>query len=174
MRNYDIFSRIDSFQKEAHRLLGKYEASHSRVIQLSKTYTDLKGLSIQQDDLFKQALRCVENGLYRAAHVMAWASFMDFLEEKIARKGFSSLHAAYPKWSVYKTVEDLRENVAEYQLVDAAKKLKLCSKTQKNALHGLLNKRNECAHPSDFYPGLNETLGYISELIQRISQIKKN
>ena len=128
MRNYDIFSRIYSFQKEVHRLLGRYEASQSRVIQLTKTYTDLRGLSIQQDDLFKQALRCMENELYRAAHVMAWASFMAFLEEKITRKGFRDLHAAYPKWSAYKTVEDLREHVSEYQLVDAAKKLKLCTK----------------------------------------------
>jgi hypothetical protein len=50
--------------------------------------------------------------------------------------------------------------------------MKISTKTQKKALHGLLNKRNECAHPSDFYPELNETLGYISELFQRIMQMQ--
>ncbi len=168
----DILIRIDNFRKEAHAILGRYETSRSRVIDLSKTYSQLKGLSIKQDDLFRQALRCVEQELYRAAHVMAWAAFMDFLEEKISNIGFKKFHNLYPNWAKYNTVEDLRENVPEYQLVECTQKLNLCTKTEVKALKGLLNKRNECAHPSDFYPELNESLGYISELLKRISQIK--
>jgi hypothetical protein len=97
---------------------------------------------------------------------------MDFIEEKILAKGFSLLHSIYPAWSKFKTLEELRENVPEYQLVECTKELKICSKTEVKALHGLLNKRNECAHPSDFYPELNESLGYISEIIKRISQLQ--
>ena len=41
------------------------------------------------------------------------------------------------------------------------------------ALHGLLNRRNECAHPSDYFPDLNETLGYLSELFQRIEYLER-
>jgi hypothetical protein len=37
------------------------------------------------------------------------------------------------------------------------------------ALHGLLNRRNECAHPSDYFPNFNETLGYLAELFQRVA-----
>ena len=168
----DILKRVDSFKKEAHGLFSKYETSPSRVVDLTKTYQQLSGLSIQQDDLFRQAIRCVEQELYRAAHVMAWAAFMDFLEQKIVSKGFNALHKLYPNWSKYKTVEDLRENVHEFQLIEAARKLNLCSRNRVKALQGLLNKRNECAHPSDFYPELNESLGYISELFQRIAQIQ--
>jgi hypothetical protein len=40
------------------------------------------------------------------------------------------------------------------------------------ALHGLLNKRNECAHPSDFYPDMNGSLGYISELLSRVATLQ--
>lgn len=40
------------------------------------------------------------------------------------------------------------------------------------ALHGLLNRRNECAHPSEYFPDLNETLGYIGELFKRIKQLQ--
>lgn len=167
-----ILKRVNSFKKEAHGLFSKYETSPSRVIDLKKTYQQLDGLSIQQDDLFRQAIRCVEQELYRAAHVMAWAAFMDFLEQKIASKGFKALHKLYPKWSNYKSVEDLRENVNEFQLIEAARKLKLCSKSHLKALQGLLNKRNECAHPSDFYSELNEALGYISELFKRIAIIQ--
>ena len=168
----DILKRVNSFKKEAHGLFSKYETSPSRVVDLTKTYQRLSGLSIQQDDLFRQAIRCVEQGLYRAAHVMAWAAFMDFLEQKIASKGFRALHRLYPNWSNHRTVEDLRENIPEFQLIVAAGKLSLCSRNHVKALQGLLNKRNECAHPSDFYPELNEALGYISELFQRIAQIQ--
>jgi hypothetical protein len=172
MKLSDIHKRVDAFRRDAHELFSKYESSPSRVVDLTKTYQQLRGLSIQQDDLFRQSIRCAEQQLYRAAHVMAWAAFMDFLEEKIAGKGFPALHSAYPKWSSCKSIEELRENVVEYQLIEAAHKMKLCSKTQKKALQGLLNKRNECAHPSEFFPELNETLGYISELFQRIAQIQ--
>ena len=167
----EILTRIDTFQKEVHTLFQGYETSKSRIIDLSKTYAQLNTLSIRQDDLFRQALRCVEQELYRAAHVMAWAAFMDFLEDKIESKGFKILHKIYPNWVKYKTIEELREYISEYQLIECAKKLKICSKTQEKAFKGLLNKRNECAHPSNFYPELNESLGYISELFQRISQL---
>lgn len=160
-----------TFQKEAHKILGVHEESLSRVVQLRTTYERLSNLSLQQDDLFRQALRCCENKLFRAAHVMAWAGFMDFIEEKLASDNFKKIHVNYPKWN-FSTIEALRENITEYQIIEATKKIGLCGKTLKNALHGLLNKRNECAHPSNYFPDLNETLGYISELIQRTKQLQ--
>jgi hypothetical protein len=169
---YKIYEAIHIFEADAHRILGKYETSPSRVVELSKTYAQLKGLSIQQDELFRQALRCVENELYRAAHVMAWAGFMDYLEEKIASDGLKKIHSAYPAWKKFITIVDLRENVSEYQIIEATRTVVLCNKTQTKALHGLLNKRNECAHPSNYYPQLNESLGYISELLQRITHLE--
>ena len=39
-------------------------------------------------------------------------------------------------------------------------------------LHGLLTRRNECAHPSTYLPGLNETLGYIAETLNRIEYLQ--
>ena len=117
---------------------------------------------------FRQALRCVEHTLYRAAHVLAWAGFIDFLEEKLGLDGLVKLRAARTAWKAG-TLEELRESVVEYQLIEVAKELGLCTKTQMKALHGMLNKRNECAHPSDFYPDMNDTLGYISELLSRVT-----
>ena len=166
-----ILLGIEAFESDVHQLFAKYETSNARVLDLSKTYSELKGLSLKQDDLFRQALRCVEHELFRAAHVMAWAAFMDFLEEKLQAKGLRRIHSEYPNWSKFKSFEALKENVPEFQLVECAERLGLCTKTQSRALKGLLNKRNECAHPSEYYPELNESLGYISELFKRISQI---
>jgi len=163
-----LLQQAKKFEVEAHLILSTHEAASSRVIVIEETYERLTKLSIKQDELFRQALRGVEHELYRATHVLAWAGFMDLLEEKLASDGLVKLRAARPAWTKTASMEELREYVAEYQLIEVAKDLGLCTKNQMKALHGLLNKRNECAHPSDFYPGLNDTLGYISELLKRI------
>jgi hypothetical protein len=161
-----------AFAAEAHAILGTHEASPSRVVLLEDSYRKLAALSLKQDELMRQALRCMESKLYRASHVMAWAGFMDFLEEKLASDGFVKLHKERPKW-VFSTIEDLRETIVEHQIVEATMPVGLCAKSEMKALLGLLNKRNECAHPSDFYPGLNECLGYFSELLNRIETLRK-
>jgi hypothetical protein len=166
-----LLAKTKAFEKEAHAILATHEASTSRVIVLSESYEKLTKLSLKQDELFRQALRCVEHALYRAAHVLAWAGFMDFLEEKLASDGLVKLRAAYTAWNV-SSIEELREAVVEFQLIEAAKKLGLCTKTEMKALHGMLNKRNECAHPSDFYPDMNGSLGYISELLLRVKTLQ--
>ena len=71
-----------------------------------------------------------------------------------------------PKWNL-SAVEDLRD-WGEFQVIEAGRDARLYSKTVMKALHGLLTRRNECAHPSDYYPDFNQTLGFISELFQRI------
>ena len=167
-----VIGRVRAFQAAAHELLGLHESAPSRIYTLDKTYQELSGLSVKQDDLFRQAIRCVETELFRAAHVMAWAGFMDFLEEKLAGDGLKKVRAARPKWPHATDLESLRENTNEFQLLDVAKEVDLLSKAEAKALHGMLSKRNECAHPSDYYPGFNESLGYISELFKRLKAIQ--
>ena len=165
-----VLSRVRAFERDAHRILAVHEAAPSRLVLLEDTYKRLAKLSLHQDELLRQALRCIENELYRAAHVMAWAGFMDFLEEKIVSDGLVKLRGLRPSWKA-SSPEELRENVVEFQLIDAARDLGLLGKTEAKALQGLLSKRNECAHPSPYFPGLNEALGYVSELLNRIGQL---
>lgn len=167
-----LLSRVREFEKNAHGILGTHEESASRVVELGATYERLNVLSVPQDELFRQALRCVEGGLFRAAHVMGWAAFMDYLESRLSEDGLTKVNSVRPKWKL-KSEEDMRERVNEYQLIDVAREVGLCNKSQSKALHGMLNKRNECAHPSDFFPGLNEALGYMSEIFNRIDQISR-
>jgi len=167
----DWLRRVKAFEREAHVVLSVHESAQSRVVLLEDTYRRLGKLSLRQDELLRQALRCVENSLFRAAHVMAWAGFMDFLEEKIASDDLKKLRTIRPSWKAA-TVEELRENVVEYQLIEAARDLGLCTKTEAKGVQGLLNKRNECAHPSDYFPLLNESLGYLSEILQRMEQMR--
>ncbi|MFC2070257.1 hypothetical protein ACFLTB_03690 [Chloroflexota bacterium] len=168
----DTLLKVKAFEDEAHRLLAKHETTRSRVITLDDTYNHLGGMTLQQDALFREALRCIENQLFRAAYVMAWAGFMDYLEVKLMSEYLKDIKAEYPKWSV-NNVEELREKVPEYQIVVACRKVKLLSKNEEKALLGLLSTRNECAHPSNYIPDLNEALGYISQLLNRISTLQK-
>lgn len=166
-----ILAKARLFEREAHVILSVHEAAPSRIVILEESYRRLAQLSLSQDELIRQALRCVENQLYRAAHVMVWAGFMDLLEEKLASDGLKKLRAARPKWPI-NSMEDLREHVSEHQLIEAAREIGLCRKNEMKAWLGLLNKRNECGHPSDFYPGLNDSLGYVSEILQRIEALR--
>jgi hypothetical protein len=166
-----LLAQVKAFEKEAHAILATHEASDSRVVILEESYDKLTKLTLKQDELFRQALRCVEHKLFRAAHVLAWAGFMDLLEEKLASDGLVKLRTAKAAWKAG-SVEELRETVVEYQLIEAAKDLGLCTKTEMKALHGMLNKRNECAHPNDFFPDMNITLGYISELLTRVATLQ--
>ena len=165
-----LVERAFFFEKEAHEILSIHETSPSRVILLEDTYRQLSGLSLKQEELIRQALRCIENGIFRAAHVMAWAGFMDFLEEKIGSDGFKKLRQKRTKWS-FKNIEELREKVPEHQLIEACKDIGFCTNNQKKSLLGLLNKRNECAHPSNYNPSLNDSLGYVSEILKRLENL---
>jgi hypothetical protein len=167
----ELLSRVQVFENEAHSILAYHEAAVSRVITLEDTYKKLTGLSLHQDELFSEALKCVGNQLFKAAHVMAWAGFMDYLEEKMMSKYMEDIKAARPKWSI-DSIEDLREQATEHQLIEVCRKIKFFSKNEEKAFLGLLNKRNECAHPSDYDPSLNETLGFISELLSRINKLQ--
>jgi hypothetical protein len=166
------FTRVRKFSEDAHSLLAIHEASPSRTVVIERTYAKLTGLSLRQDDLFRQALRCLEQELYRAAHVMAWAGFMDFAEEKLGEDGFCRIQKVKndPKIT---SAEDIRDRYNDFHIVECLRMTGLISKTEEKAFKGLLNKRNECAHPSDYYPNLNESLGYVSELISRLESMQK-
>src|SRR5688572_32944873 len=105
-----ITGQAEQFQVAAHEILSQHEtASRSRVISLEKSRRELQGLSLDQTDLLREALDCIEYGLYRAAHVAAWQAYIDLLTEKLGSDGFAKVAAARPKWPKFTTVEELRE-----------------------------------------------------------------
>lgn len=176
MAVYDIshwLNRLRAFETEAHNILGSIESATSRSITLDVSYQQLDRLTLQQDEIFRQALRCVENQLFRAAHVMAWAGLVDCLQGLVASDGFTVLNKTRPNWRI-KSIDDLSERFTEHALIEALFAMSILSKSESKALYGMLSKRNECAHPGDYFPSLNETLGYITEVFVRLKKIKEN
>jgi hypothetical protein len=163
--------RARNFELEAHAILSAHEsAAPSRVVVLENAYESIALLNIKQDDIMRQALRCAENGLFRAAHVMAWAACMDYIEDKLSADNMVKLKSLRPSWRG-SDIREMAEYIPEHQLVEALKAVGLATKNETNALIGLLRRRNECAHPTGYLPQINETLGYISEILQRIAKL---
>jgi hypothetical protein len=165
-----VLVRVAAFEAEAQTVLGAYEEAPARVVTLQASYQRLSGLSLDQDELFREALRAVESGLFRAAHVLAWAGFVDLFHNKLVDQHLVALQTARAKWTV-NTADDLRD-YSDFQVIEAGLDAGVYKRTTMKALHGLLNRRNECAHPSDYFPDLNQTLGYVSELFARIEKLK--
>lgn len=171
MKNFtDLLASIDAFRSEAEEILGFSEYSVHRIADVSRSYSELDKLTAIQADMLRQALRCVEVGVFRGAHVLAWASLADYAQSLASRDGFNAINARYPKWSLH-SIEDLRDNVGEFQLIESLHSVKLVTKSEKKALQGLLNKRNECAHPTDYFPDFNQSLGYVAECIARLESL---
>ncbi|MGY6656074.1 hypothetical protein ACXIZN_28305 [Amycolatopsis sp. TRM77291] len=157
-----------SAQAALSKLLAKRETSTHRVMTLTESYEKLTKLNIKQDKLFREALQCVEHGLYRSAHVTSFAAFMDFIHEWIANDSarLTTIQGNYPAWNIHQA-SDFRDQ-KDHTLFEVLKKQGLISNTMTKALQGLLAKRNECAHPADYEPGINDTLGYLDEMMKRI------
>ena len=160
-------------QAELSKLLAKRERSTHRVMTLTESYDKLIKLNLKQDKLFREALQCAEHGLYRSAHVSSFAALMDFVHEWIAGDAtrLSVIQTNYPKWNI-KHAEDFRDQ-KDFTLFDVLKAQGLISNATMKALQGLLAKRNECAHPGNYEPSINDTLGYLDEMMKRIEALPK-
>lgn len=162
--------RIEGFANEAKELLGQSEGSYSvRAYNAHDSLARVGKLTFVQADFFRQSIRCVEAGLYRAAFVMAWTAIADLLlilgEQKQAK-----IKVVRPRWK-FVDRETLAEEQGDFAIVLALKEAKCVSKADMKSLHGLLHRRNQCSHPSSFFPGANEALGYIHEAISEAEKL---
>lgn len=166
----EILTACDRFKTDAEEILGFSETSVHRVAGLSVSYERLDAISAMQSDMLRQALRCVEVGVFRGAHVLAWAALADYLQRRAAEDGFTALSTVRPKWGI-STLDDLRDTIGEHNLIEGMHSASLITKSEKKTLLALLTKRNECAHPTDYFPDLNQSLGYVSECISRLDSL---
>ncbi|MGB3795191.1 MAG: hypothetical protein WA957_02700 [Alteraurantiacibacter sp.] len=168
----DWARRLSRFEKEAFEIFATIETSTARSINLYESYSKLHKLNLRQDALFREALKCVEHQLYRSAHVLSWSAFIDCVHGLLESDQFELLNKIRDKWKISE-LSDLTERYGEHALIEALHPMKVVNKAEMKSLLGMLSERNECAHPTDYVPDLNETLGYISKLFLRIAAIEK-
>jgi hypothetical protein len=101
---------------------------------------------------------------------MAWAAFMDFIEDKLASDNLQAVHGKRPALVKFATTLDLKENVTEHQLIEVANDVKVIRKTEKKALHGLLEE--ERVRPSNRIQAHPERgTRIVAELLNRVPTI---
>lgn len=167
-----VLHHIDQFESEAHAILGTTDsATRSRVYTVDQFLMKLEGLSIQQQTLFREALFCVQYGLFRAAHITAWQAFIDYYYDYIIAGHLTIVQNNYPKWGV-NTKDDLLE-LKDFQIIEAGQKLRIFNKREARTLYAMLAKRNDCAHPSGYNPTMNSSLGYVDDLMYQISTLEQ-
>ncbi len=167
----DLYDSVYQFRKRIDKILSKHESSSSRIISLKDSFNRVNRLTLRQEDLFNESIRCIERELYRSAHVSAWAAFIDFVADKLGEDGYIKINSI-KNWKL-NNADDLRDKVADYLILGCLEEIGLINKPELRSLRGLLAKRNECGHPSNYKPGLNETLGYTTELLSRIDLLQQ-
>ena len=167
-----VVKEAEQFRKKANALLSKHETSPTRALDLQKTLKQITSLNLKQQDLLNESIECIRNGLFRAAHVIAWAAMADYLEEWLIEDKKGNLAQQRPNWNIT-TVEDMMEKATENQVIVT---LRVCGYIRKNteqSLITLLKRRHLCAHPSGYDPDLNMTVGFVSELRHWFSKLEK-
>jgi hypothetical protein len=73
----------------------------------------------------------------------------------------------------FNSIIELRDTVTEHAIILSLHDCGYISKDERKALEGHLSTRNQCAHPSEYEPNYDETLGFISALLNRIKHYEK-
>ena len=163
-------SRVNTAKNEAHKILSFHEQSLSRVIILEDLLKKLNGLPVDVQDYFREATTCLEQNLLRAAIVLSWSGFFHVFIEDIYINHEADLRHARPKWA-FTDLPELKENFVEFQLLEAAKAIKVIGKAELRVYQGQLSERNLCAHPTLYRPSLNSALGYVDNMLRQTIQI---
>jgi hypothetical protein len=103
---------------------------------------------------------------------MAFAAFMDFLFEKLSADGLKAVRGERPGWRG-KDIYEMAEYVPDSQFIDVTGLVGLATKNDARQMRSLLDRRNACAHPTEYYPNLNMTLGYIAEVLHVIDKLER-
>jgi len=88
------------------------------------------------------------------------------------RRILEARQKAENEWA-FASREDLVDKKADYAIIEVMRDCRFYAKPEMKSLHGLLSKRNECAHPTNYEPEFSETIGYVSELLNRIMKFEK-
>lgn len=148
----------------AHKVLAIHESALSRVILLEELPKQLTGLPVDVAEYFRESIRCLEVNCIRAGIVTAWCGFFELFLVNLYSSHEADIRTKRPKW-VFADLPELKEQVGEAQLIDAAREVRFIGKARLRVLQGHLATRNQCAHPTLYTPSLNQGIGYVDELI---------
>ncbi|MCX7021975.1 MAG: hypothetical protein NTW26_06850 [bacterium] len=175
----EILKSVKTFEDKITEILSTHETSKRRSVQLSKTLKRLKLLTVKQKEFFDQSIQCIQHkyDLFKSAHVMAWAGFIDFLQEKLCSDGCMKIKSYNnKKYCNINNAQELRDELpSEYQQIVLAKSISYINEKERIAFLALLDKRNWCAHTGiyAYKANLSSSLSYVLELFDYLEDLDK-
>lgn len=116
----------------------------------------------------EEAVVCVEAGALRAGIVFLWAGVTRTLQNRILQFGVDPCNAALlkhdPKSRLIRRVDDF-QYVKEKILLQVAQELGILDKSEKGVLETCLDLRNQCGHPSAYWPGQQKALAFVEDVM---------
>ncbi|MRJ77557.1 hypothetical protein GEV29_13510 [Aeromicrobium sp. SMF47] len=111
-----------------------------------------------------EALECLSHELHRPAHVSVWNAFAATALTILAADEFGAVRAVRPSWKGT-TVEDLSMHTSGELLLEMLSQLGLVDLAEVDDLGILLQRRDDCAHPTFYTPTSEETVVYVAEVV---------
>lgn len=153
-------------ERAGHAALSIHESSASRIVLLEDLVKKLSGAPVDVQQYFKESIRCLENGLFKAGVVFSWAGHFHVFSEYLYANHESDIRTLRQR-RVFKDLTELKEQYSESQILDAGKEVKFINRAQLRVLQGQLSQRNQCAHPTMYQPSLNSSVGYVDEMVSQ-------
>lgn len=119
----------------------------------------------------EEAIRCHEQGVYRAAIVMSWLGAMSVLHHHVHAKHLNDFNTEAgrvdSRWRAAVTTDDLGR-MNEDKFLDTVERLSIIGKNVKDTLKECLRRRNGCGHPNSLKVGPNQSAAQIEALLQNV------
>lgn len=131
---------------------------------------------VRYADYLHEAVSAYENGLYRAAILMVWASTIEHLYGVVRKhpSGVKRIQDANlarfgnaKNYREVKKVDDLLY-ISESQFIQLSEDAGMFNRNARQVLTERLNLRNRCGHPTGYTPGREETVVFIESLTLNI------
>ncbi|MYD27591.1 MAG: hypothetical protein F4X03_01540 [Dehalococcoidia bacterium] len=165
-----ILAAALEIEKQHSQVLSEVDTARTRIVTIESLYGQMRGLTQDQKAFLEMAIKAIKCEINRAAIILAWAALIERVQQIHDDDRYKAVKEVRPKWKV-ESLEDVRESVSEYQLIEATKESKFISKNQMKTLHGLLNTRNMAAHPGPFNDSFNKTLGYVEDVLSELNDL---
>ncbi len=130
-----------------------------------------KVLDPDTHSFIKEAVRCYESKLLRAAVVMSWLAAVHVLKLYVVEHHLVAFNNAAAKsegkWKPAVTTDDLGL-MTERRFLDRLQEISMIGQNVKNSLIHALDLRNGCGHPNSLKVGDNAVAHHIETIIQNV------
>lgn len=166
--------------------LAKFQRLHSFPVRNAKEESPAQALSSLREaaenapkeyvDYLAEAVKCYENGIYRAAILMTWAATIQHLFSSISghKTGLKEFEKAnFKRFGTSKGYKEIRKiddllYFKEFDIVQLAEEAGMINRNARVMLHDNLKIRNLCGHPTQYAPGREQAVVFIENLILNI------